>query len=161
MKILKNKRGIVFENAIIFMLVIFSLCFILTTITVINHYQAQNEINTLKRKVYLDQVGEYFLEYLQNEVDTKNVNEFNPTTDNFEVFMQEKIKDSPYSSNYGDYDYEITYQDNNNTIRYTLTITSNGSDTTQLCVDVLINNIIVDRVIEKREIDKIQSWSYQ
>ena len=146
MKILKNKRGIVFENAIIFMLVIFSLCFILTTSTVINHYQAQNEINTLKRKVYLDQVGEYFLEYLDNNTD----NDFN-------TYISSYVESSLYGSNYT---YEVIDNTNNDNT-FTLKITSRNSEDILLWVTVMIQNIVNDGgYLTDREIINIQCWSY-
>ena len=62
MKILKNKRGIAIENAIIFMIVIFSLCFLITSIAMIGRYQVKIENNILLNEVEIDQIGEDFLE---------------------------------------------------------------------------------------------------
>ena len=62
MKILKNKRGIAIENAIIFMIVIFSLCFLITSIAMIGRYQVKIENNILLNEIEIDQIGEDFLE---------------------------------------------------------------------------------------------------
>lgn len=61
MKILKNKRGIALENAILFMIVIFSLCFLLASFTLIGHYQAKIENAMLTQRVDIDQIGEDYL----------------------------------------------------------------------------------------------------
>ena len=42
-QILKSKRGMALENAILFMLIIFSLCALLTSLTLIGHYQVKIE----------------------------------------------------------------------------------------------------------------------
>lgn len=69
MNILKNKRGIVLENAIIFMLVIFALCFVLTTITLTNYYQARIDLIKLENKIQVDQIGEDFLKSIADHTE--------------------------------------------------------------------------------------------
>lgn len=69
MKTLKNKRGIVLENAIIFMLVIFALCFVLTTITLTNYYQARIDLIKLENKIQVDQIGEDFLKSIADKTE--------------------------------------------------------------------------------------------
>ena len=64
--IFKNKRGIAIENAILFMILIFSLCALLTSLTLIGHLQVKLEKNTLLRQVELDQIGEDYLSCLQS-----------------------------------------------------------------------------------------------
>lgn len=60
-KLLKSKRGIALENAILFMLVIFSLCALLTSLTLIGHFQTNINKLTLENEIKLEQIGEDFL----------------------------------------------------------------------------------------------------
>ena len=60
-KLLKSKRGIALENAILFMLVIFSLCALLTSLTLIGHFQTRINKLTLENEVDLEQIGEDFV----------------------------------------------------------------------------------------------------
>lgn len=75
-KILKNKRGVALENTLLFMLVIFSLCALLTNLTLIGHYQTRINKLTLENEVELEQIGEDFIavvaakqEFTQKEYD--------------------------------------------------------------------------------------------
>ena len=60
-KILKSRRGVALENALLFMLVIFSLCALLTSLTLIGHFQTRINKLTLENEVDLEQIGEEFL----------------------------------------------------------------------------------------------------
>ena len=60
-KILKSKRGLALENAIIFMLLIFSLCALLSSLTLVGHYEVKIENMLLRREVEIDQIGEDYL----------------------------------------------------------------------------------------------------
>jgi len=60
-RILKNKKGIAIENAILFMFILFSFCALLTSLTAYGHYQAQLGKITLTNRVVLEQIGEDFL----------------------------------------------------------------------------------------------------
>ena len=60
-QILKSKRGMALENAILFMLIIFSLCALLTSLTLIGHYQVKIEKLTLLNDVEIEQIGEDYL----------------------------------------------------------------------------------------------------
>ena len=60
-RILKSKRGMALENVILFMLIIFSLCALLTSLTLIGHYQVKIEKTTLLQDVEIDQIGEDYL----------------------------------------------------------------------------------------------------
>lgn len=66
-QLLKSKRGIALENAIIFMIVIFSLCALLTSLTLLGHYQVKLENLTLLNDVKIDQIGEDYLESFRSE----------------------------------------------------------------------------------------------
>ncbi len=61
MKLLRDKRGIALENALVFMLIIFSLCALLTSLTVIGHYQVKIENMALLYEIEVDQIGEDYL----------------------------------------------------------------------------------------------------
>lgn len=71
-QILNSKKGMALENAILFMVIIFSLCALLSSLTLIGHYQVKIEKMTLLNKVDVEQIGENYLAYLQNE-DTEKV----------------------------------------------------------------------------------------
>ena len=62
MRILKSKKGIALENTILFMMIIFSLCFLLASFTLIGHYQGKIENIRITQRVELDQIGEDFLQ---------------------------------------------------------------------------------------------------
>ena len=61
-QILKGKRGMALENAILFMLIIFSFCALLTSLTLFGHFQVKIEKMTLLREVEIEQIGEDYLE---------------------------------------------------------------------------------------------------
>ena len=60
-QILKDKKGIALENAILFEIIIFSLCFLLTSLTLIGHYQVKIENLTLLNDVEIEQIGDDYL----------------------------------------------------------------------------------------------------
>lgn len=60
-QILKDKKGLALENAILFEIIIFSLCFLLTSLTLIGHYQVKIENLTLLNDVEIEQIGEDYL----------------------------------------------------------------------------------------------------
>ena len=60
-QILKDKKGIALENAILFEIIIFSLCFLLTSMTLIGHYQVKIENLTLLNDVEIEQIGDDYL----------------------------------------------------------------------------------------------------
>ena len=68
-QILKNKRGIAIENAILFMMIIFSLCALLTSLTLIGHLQVKIEKTTLLNTIEVEQIGEDYLASLQGETE--------------------------------------------------------------------------------------------
>ena len=65
-KILKSKRGVAIENAILFMILLFSLCALLTTLTLLGNYRLKLENNALIRDVEIDQIGEDYIFSLKN-----------------------------------------------------------------------------------------------
>ena len=60
-QMLKSKRGMALENAILFMLIIFSLCALLTSLTLLGHYQVKIEKMTLQQDIEIEQIGEDYL----------------------------------------------------------------------------------------------------
>lgn len=60
-QILKSKRGIAIENAILFMLIIFTLCALLISLTLLGHYQVKIEKMTLQQDIEIEQIGEDYL----------------------------------------------------------------------------------------------------
>jgi len=64
-KILKNQKGIAIVNALLFMMIIFSLCALLTTLTLLGHYQTEINKTILKYDRELDQIGEDFLTWFK------------------------------------------------------------------------------------------------
>ena len=60
-QILKSKKGIALENAILFMLVVFSFCALITSVTLSGHNQIRLERIILENKVAIEQIGEDFL----------------------------------------------------------------------------------------------------
>jgi hypothetical protein len=65
-QILKSKRGIALESAVLFMLIIFSLCALLTSLSLIGHYQLKIEKTVLLNDVEIDQIGEDYLASLKS-----------------------------------------------------------------------------------------------
>lgn len=66
-QILKSKSGVAIENAVMFILVIFLLCALLTSLTLIGHYQVKYEKNILIQDITLEQIGEDYLECVKKE----------------------------------------------------------------------------------------------
>ena len=60
-KLLKNKRGIAMESAVLFMLVMFMLGFLLTGIAMTAHLRVKVNNSILSREMEIEQIGEYFL----------------------------------------------------------------------------------------------------
>lgn len=59
--IICNKKGMALENAILFMIIIFSFCALLTSLTLFGHYQAKLDRVLLEKEVAVEQIGEDFL----------------------------------------------------------------------------------------------------
>lgn len=105
LKILKSKRGVAIENAILFLLVIFMLCALLASITIIANFQFKIDNMVLKNDVDLDQIGEDFIAYLASD---------KTDFDTFDAFLEDayddETKKEKYNRIYGadkKYTYEI------------------------------------------------------
>ena len=67
MKHLKSKRGIAFENAILFMVVVFTLCTLLASLVIIGNYRAQAAQKSFLKRVEMEQIVEDFVDALDTE----------------------------------------------------------------------------------------------
>ena len=66
-QIFKSKRGVAIENAILFMIVIFFLCALITSLTLLGFHEVRLEKALLLRDVEIDQIGEDFLASIETE----------------------------------------------------------------------------------------------
>ena len=66
-QIFKSKRGVAIENAILFMIVIFFLCALITSLTLLGFHEVKLEKALLLRDVEIDQIGEDFLASVEAE----------------------------------------------------------------------------------------------
>lgn len=85
-KLLKSKRGIALENAILFLLVIFSFCALLTGMVAIGHAQIKVDAAVLQRDVQIDQIGEDFLTSVR-----RKEAEFNKNYDNYDYTVEGSV----------------------------------------------------------------------
>ena len=60
-KLLKDKRGIAMESAVMFMLVVFMFGLLLTGIAMTSHLQVKVNDTLLERELEIEQIGEYFV----------------------------------------------------------------------------------------------------
>ena len=60
-RILKNKRGIAMESALLFMTVVTCLCMLLTTGMALLHTSVKTDVKQYQNRLALDQIGEYFV----------------------------------------------------------------------------------------------------
>ncbi|MBE5869285.1 MAG: hypothetical protein E7293_10105 [Lachnospiraceae bacterium] len=65
--IFKNKKGIALESAVLFMTIIFSFCFLLSSLALCGHYQVKIEEKQMELYLTREQIGENFLAYLNQE----------------------------------------------------------------------------------------------
>ena len=61
MNILKSKKGVAIENALLFMMIIFGLCFLVSFVALIGHHQYRLDNTLIENRVELDQIGEDYL----------------------------------------------------------------------------------------------------
>ena len=66
MKLLKNKRGAAMESAILFMVVVFSLCLLLTTVISTSHLQVRVSKKQRARRLEIEQIGENYVYNLES-----------------------------------------------------------------------------------------------
>lgn len=68
--LIKSRRGFAMESALVFLLTVFALCALVTTLTLVGHNQSEFENSTVVSKVELEQIGEDFLAWRRNTQDT-------------------------------------------------------------------------------------------
>ena len=66
-QLLKSKSGVALENTLLFMLVIFSLCALLTSLTLTGFFQTRINKITLLNEVELEQIGEDYLSHVESK----------------------------------------------------------------------------------------------
>lgn len=66
-----TNKGMSIESAVLFMIVIFMFCSIITSLTLYSSYQAKTQNIYLERKIELDQIGEKFVAHMKNPPNTE------------------------------------------------------------------------------------------
>ena len=85
-QLLKSKSGVALENTLLFMLVIFSLCALLTSLTLTGFFQTRINKITLLNEVELEQIGEDYLSYVESKSENENENEFTMRSEHQEKY---------------------------------------------------------------------------
>lgn len=62
-----TNKGMSIESAVVFMIVIFMFCSIITSLTLYSSYQAKTQNIYLERKIELDQIGESYVAYMRSK----------------------------------------------------------------------------------------------
>lgn len=62
-----TNKGMSIESAVVFMIVIFMFCSIITSLTLYSSYQAKTQNIYLERKIELDQIGENYVAYMRSK----------------------------------------------------------------------------------------------
>ncbi len=84
-QILKNKQGVAIENAVLFMIVIFFLCTLITSLTLLGFYEVKLEKELLLRDVAIDQIGEDYLASVEAQ------QAFNNTYDKYAYEVKDNV----------------------------------------------------------------------
>ena len=79
-KILKSKRGVAIETAVLFIIIILALCALITTFPLMQHYQTKIDIILLKQDIELEQITDHFLAFL-GQTDKDKFEEYVPYID--------------------------------------------------------------------------------
>ncbi|MBQ4273494.1 MAG: hypothetical protein IJB94_00795 [Clostridia bacterium] len=85
-QLLKSKSGVALENTLLFMLVIFSLCALLTSLTLTGFFQTRINKITLLNEVELEQIGEDYLSHVKSKSENENENEFTMRSEHQEKY---------------------------------------------------------------------------
>ena len=76
MKLLKNKRGMAMESAILFMLIVFMFGLLLTGVAMTSHLRVNVNNTLLSRELEIEQIGEDFIHFIpKDENDTFTVDD--------------------------------------------------------------------------------------
>ena len=85
-QLLKSKSGVALENTLLFMLVIFSLCALLTSLTLTGFFQTRINKITLLNEVELEQIGEDYLSHVESKSKNENENKFTMRSEHQEKY---------------------------------------------------------------------------
>ena len=80
-RILKSKRGMAIESAIMFMLVTFMLGMLLTGLSMTMHLRTQLNDKTIENELILEQIGDNFVHNFGDEEEFKTVEAFQAYTE--------------------------------------------------------------------------------
>ena len=129
---LKDRRGIAIETALLFMMVIFSLCALITTVAIIGRRQTKFENNMLVYKVEVDQIGEDFIYCIENNKNIKDL-------------------EAKYSA------YTLDVIDDNNIV--TLTVTKKANSSVALFVEAQKTEVSAEGGAPETTV-KVIAWRY-
>lgn len=135
-KKLKDRRGIAIETAVLFMLVIFSLCALITTVAIIGRHQTELENKILLLEVEVDGIGEDFVAALSSSDFTDS--EVSEVEAAFLPALSDTLKEK--------YDFSLAKTENN----ITLTVNKKADSEVVLYIETTLEN----------EQYKVTSWRY-
>lgn len=82
--LIKSRRGFAMESALVFLLTVFALCALVTTLTLVGHNQSEFENSTVVSKVELEQIGEDFLAWRRDNPQSENTQDtFSGESENY------------------------------------------------------------------------------
>lgn len=87
-RLIKSRGGFAMESALVFLITLFSLCALITTVTLVGHRRADFENSTILSKVELEQIGEDFLTWSN---DPKAEETFDIVSENYECSVVNEI----------------------------------------------------------------------
>lgn len=113
--LLKSKKGISLESAVLFMMITFTFCFLLSSLALYGHYQVK--IDTLQAQHYAEkeQIGEHFVAYLQTANDAD-------APEDFAAYLAEN------SLQYENYACEETKSQDSDIMQFALTVKRGGDE---------------------------------
>lgn len=107
--LLKSKKGISLESAVLFMMIIFTFCFLLASLALMGHYQVKIDSLTAFHYAQKEQIGEEFVAYLQSAGEED-------TPEDFAAYLAEN------SISYENYSCEEVKTQDDDIIRFELTV---------------------------------------
>lgn len=90
-KLLKNKRGLAIESAILFMLIVFMFGFLLTGVAMVSHLRVKVNDTLLKREMEIEQIGEDFVRMNEQQFEYM-IGSFNGKYNYTAIFTDDKNK---------------------------------------------------------------------
>ena len=111
-QLLKNKKGVSLESAVLFMMIILTFCFLLSSLAVYGHLQVKISGVEAQHYAQKEQIGEDFVAYLHDGY----------APENFSAYLAEK------GINYENYACEETKTQDSDITQYTLTVKRGDED---------------------------------